>query len=91
MAFNIEFVGYFAGICTAIAQFPQAYKVITSGETSSISIGTYGIMTFGVLCWFIYGMLIPNLPMIIANGICLVPSCIVLFISVRNKYISTHQ
>ena len=26
MAFDIVFVGYLAGFCTAIAQFPQAYK-----------------------------------------------------------------
>ena len=88
MAFNIEFVGYFAGVCTAFAQFPQANKVIKTGNTSSISVGTYAIMTFGVFCWFIYGVLIPNFPMIIANGICLVPSSVVLFISMRNKFLS---
>ena len=73
MEFNIVIVGYLAGFCTAIAQFPQAFKVIKTGETHSISIGMYTIMTFGILFWFVYGLLIPDLPMILANGVCLIP------------------
>ena len=84
MTFDIVIIGYFAGFCTAIAQFPQALKVIRSGETQNISIGTYSIMTFGILMWFLYGILLSNLPMIIANGVCLLPSLYILTITVRN-------
>ena len=84
MEFNIVIVGYLAGFCTAIAQFPQAFKVIKTGETHSISIGMYTIMTFGILFWFVYGLLIPDLPMILANGVCLIPSLYILYITLRN-------
>ena len=84
MAFNIIIVGYFAGFCTAVAQFPQAYKVIKTGNTESISPIMYIIMTLGILFWFLYGILIPDLPMILANGICLVPSLYILLITIRN-------
>ena len=84
MEFNIVIVGYLAGFCTALAQFPQAIKVIRTGETHSISIGMYTIMTFGILFWFVYGLLIPDLPMILANGVCLIPSLYILFITIRN-------
>ena len=84
MEFNIVIVGYLAGFCTAIAQFPQAFKVIKTGETHSISIGMYTIMTFGILFWFVYGLLIPDLPMILANGVCLIPSLYILCITLRN-------
>lgn len=84
MAFNIIIVGYFAGFCTAVAQFPQAYKVIKTGNTESISPIMYIIMTLGILFWFLYGVLIPDLPMILANGVCLVPSLYILFITIRN-------
>jgi MtN3 and saliva related transmembrane protein len=84
MNFDIVIVGYLAGFCTAVAQFPQAWKVIRTGETHSISLGMYVIMTFGILFWFIYGLLIPDLPMIIANGVCLIPSVYILFITIRN-------
>jgi MtN3 and saliva related transmembrane protein len=84
MAFDIVIVGYLAGFCTAIAQFPQAYKVIRTGETSSISLGMYIIMTLGIFFWFMYGVLIPDLPMILANFVCLIPSVYILFITIRN-------
>ncbi len=85
MAFDIVIVGYLAGFCTAIAQFPQAYKVIRTGETSSISLGMYIIMTLGIFFWFMYGILIPDLPMILANFVCLIPSVYILFITIRNS------
>lgn len=85
MTFNIVIVGYLAGFCTAIAQFPQAYKVIRTRETSSISLGMYIIMTLGIFFWFMYGVLIPDLPMILANFVCLIPSVYILFITIRNS------
>jgi len=84
MVFDIVIIGYFAGFCTAIAQFPQAMKVIKTGDTKSISLGMYFIMTLGIALWFIYGVLLNNLPMMIANGVCLIPSVYIIFITIRN-------
>lgn len=84
MTFDIVIVGYLAGICTAVAQFPQAYKVIKTGDTKSISLGMYIIMTLGILLWFLYGVLLENLPMILANGVCLIPSFYILYITILN-------
>jgi MtN3 and saliva related transmembrane protein len=84
MAFDIVVIGYFAGFCTAIAQFPQAIKVIKTNDTKSISLGMYFIMTLGISLWFLYGVLLNNLPMIIANGVCLIPSVYILYITIRN-------
>lgn len=84
MTFDIVIIGYLAGFCTAMAQFPQALKVIKTGDTQSISVGMYSIMTFGILLWFAYGVALHNLPMILANGVCLIPSFYVLVITIRN-------
>jgi MtN3 and saliva related transmembrane protein len=84
MTFDIVIIGYLAGISTAIAQFPQAYKIIKTGDTQSISLGMYVIMSIGILLWFVYGILLQNWPMILANGVCLVPSFYILCITLRN-------
>ena len=84
MVFDIVIIGYFAGFCTAIAQFPQAMKVIKTGDTKSISLGMYFLMTLGIALWFIYGVLLNNLPMMIANGVCLIPSVYIIYITIRN-------
>ncbi len=91
MTFDIVIVGYFAGFCTAVAQFPQALKVIKTADTQSISLGMYGIMTFGILLWFVYGVLLVNFPMMIANGVCLIPSLYILYICIRNIYKAKKQ
>lgn len=86
MTFNIVIIGYLAGFCTALAQFPQAIKVIKTGDTHSISIVMYTIMTCGIFFWFTYGLLIPDMPMILANGVCLIPSLYILYITIRNNH-----
>lgn len=85
MTFDITIVGYLAGFCSAVAQFPQAYKVIKTKDTHSISLGMYSIMTLGVIFWFIYGILLYNMPMILANGIALIPSLYTLYITIQNS------
>ena len=85
MTFDIVIIGYLAGFCTATAQFPQAYRVIKTADTQSISLGMYCIMTFGILLWFLYGVFLANFPMILANGICLIPSVYILYITLRNN------
>ena len=84
MTFDIIIIGYIAGFCTALAQFPQALKVIKTGETHSISLGMYTIMTMGIFFWFLYGVLLSNVPMMLSNGVCLIPSVYILFITIRN-------
>lgn len=84
MTLDITIVGYIAGFFTAIAQFPQAYKVVKTQQTESISPIMYSIMNLGIIGWFIYGLLIPDLPMIVANFVCLIPSLYILYITLRN-------
>jgi len=84
MHFDISIIGYLAGICTAIAQFPQAYKVWKTGDTHSISLVMYSVMTLAIILWFVYGILLPALPMILANGVCIIPSLYIIFVTVRN-------
>lgn len=85
MTFDITIIGYAAGACTALAQFPQAYKVIKTGETTGISLTMYSIMTLGIFFWFLYGVVIPDMPMILANGTCLLPSLYTLYKTIQNN------
>jgi len=86
MTFDIIIIGYIAGFCTALAQFPQALKVIKTGNTQSISVGMYFIMTLGIFFWLLYGFLLSNIPMMLANGVCLIPSVYILIITIRNIF-----
>ena len=65
----ITYIGFLSGFCTTIAFVPQAYKVWKTKSTEDISLLMFLVFTTGVIGWLIYGVLLNNLPIIIANVI----------------------
>ena len=78
MEYYIEFIGFLAAFCTTIAFIPQALKVWKTRSTKDISLMMFVIFSFGVLSWLVYGLLIFNLPIIVANVITLTLSIYIL-------------
>jgi MtN3 and saliva related transmembrane protein len=76
--FPITALGYIAATLTTLSIFPQALKILRSGDTSAISLRMYALFTTGVAAWAIYGLCIRDGPVIVANGITLVPASVVL-------------
>jgi len=62
-------VGSMAAVCTTLAFVPQVLKSWRTRDLSGISLPMYTIFTTGVLLWLIYGILIEDWPVIIANAI----------------------
>ena len=83
--FLIKYIGFFAAFCTTIAFVPQAIKVYKSKSTKDISLYMFLIFTIGVLSWLIYGIIIFNIPVILANAVTLVLSLIILIYKLRYK------
>ena len=81
----ITMVGLVAATCTTIAFLPQAAKTIRSKQTKDLSLGMYSIFTTGVLLWVVYGFLIGDLPVVLANGITLFLSASILYIMVKYR------
>lgn len=65
---SIEWIGYLAALLTSVAFVPQAVKTIRTRDTSGISTGMYAIFCSGVALWFVYGLKIGSLPIVLANG-----------------------
>ena len=78
MRLSSELVGYLAAGLTTVSFFPQAIKTLRSGDTKSISLGMYGLFTSGVALWSLYGLLVKDGPVLVANLITLVPAAVVL-------------
>lgn len=78
-------IGMAAAICTTFSFLPQAIKVIKTRHTKDLSLPMYAIFTTGVLLWLIYGMLINDLPMILANVITLIFAMTILIMKIRYK------
>ena len=79
-----EWVGYVAAALTTVAFVPQALKTLRSRDTRSISLGMYVVFTFGIACWFGYGIVLHSWPMIVANIITFGLSATILALKLRH-------
>ena len=64
-----EIVGLSAAFLTTSAFIPQVYKIYKEKNADGISLTMYIILFTGVILWFIYGILLGSLSIIIANGV----------------------
>jgi len=82
-AFTI--IGLVAAVCTTISFLPQAIKVIKTKRTKDLSLAMYLTFSIGVFLWLVYGIMISELPVIIANAITLIFASTILVIKLKYK------
>ena len=83
--FIVKYIGFFAAFCTTIAFLPQAIKVFKSKITKDISLYMFLIFTIGVLSWLVYGLIINDMPIILANAVTLILSFFILVYKIKYK------
>lgn len=84
MTIWIEIMGCAAGVLTSLAYFPQIYKLLKQKQAQGISVPMYICSFSGCLIWFIYGILIHSIALILFNLLNIVTSLIV--IALTKKY-----
>jgi MtN3 and saliva related transmembrane protein len=60
-------VSAIAAILTTAAFVPQALHILRRKETGAISLGMYVTLAAGVFCWLVFGLMIGNAPIVVAN------------------------
>ncbi len=78
-------IGLLAAIMTTSAFIPQAVRVIKTRHTKDISLYMYAIFVVGLILWLTYGILLINLPIIIANIFSLIFASIILYLKIKYK------
>ena len=68
---GITLLGMIAGALTTIAFLPQLFKVWRSKSAKDISMTWLVIFSSGVFLWLIYGLLLGQLPIVLANAVTL--------------------
>lgn len=64
-------LGFLAAFLTTAAYVPQVIKTWRSGSSADLSPGTFSMLTAGILAWLVYGVLIGDPPIIVANVVTL--------------------
>ena len=81
----ISLIGYLAASLTTLSFLPQAIKVISTRNTQGISLLMYGMFVAGLLLWLIYGVLLSNMAVSLANLLTLLFPLPILVIKYQNR------
>ena len=79
----ITILGLIAGTLTTISFIPQVIRSWKLKETKDISLWMYIILAAGIFLWAVYGLLIKDLPVTIANIVAFMFVSIVLFYKLK--------
>ena len=82
---TIEILGLIAAVLTTSAFVPQVYKAWRYKSTKDISLTMYFIFLIGVALWFVYGLYIKSLSMMVANGTTVFLAIAVIVAKIRFK------
>ena len=77
-------IGLIAAICTTCSFLPQVIKIWRSKKTKDVSLLMYAILTTGLFLWLIYGFILKDFPLILANSMSLTLSICVLLLKIRH-------
>lgn len=79
----ISLIGYLAASLTTLSFLPQAFKVITTRNTQGISGLMYVMFVCGLVLWLVYGVMIEDTAVSMANLMTLVFAMPILIIKFR--------
>jgi len=80
-----EALGLIAGALTSTGFIPQLLKALKSKSTKDISLPMLLIIFTGVILWLIYGLIIKDLPIILANALTTALISAIIILKVRYK------
>ena len=66
------------GIIMAVSGLPQAFKIIRRKSSADISIVTYLMLLGGAASWLLYGLSLPDIPIIVSNAVGLISTLFVM-------------
>lgn len=81
---NALTIGFIAAFLTTVSFVPQVVRSIRTRDTKGISLAMYGAFTAGILLWLIYGLIIGEWPVIVANAVTLILCLAVLVLKIRH-------
>lgn len=81
-----KIIGYAATVTLLLGYLPQTVHTIRTRKTDDIATGTFLLLGLGSVLFSIYGILLPDWPMTIANGVTAVMSAIIFGIKMHNDH-----
>lgn len=81
----VTILGLFAGTLTTIAFLPQMFRTWKTKSAKDVSFVMLITFMTGLFLWFVYGIILGALPIIIANGVTLFFNFIILWLKIKYR------
>ncbi len=85
MNYLVQAIGISSAVLTTAAFLPQVIKTWRTRSTSDLSPTMFALFCFGILGWLIYGLLIHDLPIILANSVTICLAGTIMFFILRGS------
>ncbi|MEN2993933.1 MAG: SemiSWEET transporter [Thermodesulfovibrio sp.] len=76
-------IGIIAGAITTSALIPQVLKIYKTKSAKDISLTMFIFMAVGISLWLLYGFLIKEFPIILANSVSLLLIGLIIIMKMR--------
>jgi MtN3 and saliva related transmembrane protein len=77
-------VGFVAAFCTTVSFVPQVISAWRTRSTRDLSLQSFAAYAFGLTLWLIYGLMIRDVPLIVANGLTLLLALTILGLKLKH-------
>lgn len=78
-------IGFLAAVLTTFSFLPQAIMTLRTRKTDEISMTMYLMLNVGIVCWLLYGLVLNDVAIILANSVTLLFSLSILLVKGSNK------
>jgi len=78
----VTLLGLVAGALTTASFLPQVIKSWKTKSTGDVSMGMFIILSAGIFAWGVYGFLIGSFPVVLANSVSFILSCLMIIFKV---------
>lgn len=75
---TLTLIGYIAGTITSLGFVPQVVKGFQTKHMKDVALWQPLLLTAGMIMWLIYGIMLKEMPMILANTFAIICNTIVI-------------
>jgi len=80
---HVALLGLAAACCTTFAFVPQVVRIWRTRSATDISLLMFVVLSTGLLLWLVYGLLVHDLPIVLANAVTLLLALTILVLKLR--------
>ena len=81
----IKTIGFLAGLLTTVSFLPQVIKTYQTKRAEDFNLAFMLLFTVGLIFWLVYGIILREWPIILANSVTLVLNFILLGMKMKYK------